>query len=106
MLRSHAQLRAIVADAPGPSQTYRYDVIFLREPFTAVEAMRDLPVREGVDRAYQGDGRATCRGSSVAPRKLHEQIITLPGLSEYDHPQLEHHGQTPRADGRPREPCF
>ena len=60
VLRSHAQMQAIVAKAPAgfgsqPDQ-YRYDVLFLREPLSVAEAMRELKPREGVDRAFAGDG--------------------------------------------------
>src|SRR5215217_2307904 len=41
VLRSHGQMRAIVADAPAGfgsrPDLYRYDVIFLREPLSAAE---------------------------------------------------------------------
>ena len=60
VLRSHAQMQAIVAKAPAgfgsqPDQ-YRYDVLFLREPLSVAEAMRELKPREGVDQAFAGDG--------------------------------------------------
>jgi uncharacterized protein (DUF1697 family) len=53
-------MQAIVAKAPAgfgsqPDQ-YRYDVLFLREPLSVAEAMRELKPREGVDRAFAGDG--------------------------------------------------
>ena len=60
VLRSHAQMQAFVAKAPAgfgsqPDQ-YRYDVLFLREPLSVAEAMRELKPREGVDQAFAGDG--------------------------------------------------
>jgi uncharacterized protein (DUF1697 family) len=60
VVRSDAQMRAIVDRAPGgfgadPS-TYRSDVIFLKPPLTARAAMRDVPTRDGVDRAWEGSG--------------------------------------------------
>jgi uncharacterized protein (DUF1697 family) len=84
VLRSHEQLRVIVADAPtgfgSEPDLYRYDVIFLREPFTAVQAMRDMPVREGVDRAYQGSGVLyVSRLISRASQSYMSKISTLPG---------------------------
>ena len=33
---------------------YRYDVIFLKEPLTATEAMKNVRIKEGVDNAYAG----------------------------------------------------
>ena len=60
VIRSRTQMRAIVDGAPkgfgrDPSM-YRYDVIFLKSPLTAAAAMRDLPVKEGVDAAAAGKG--------------------------------------------------
>lgn len=60
VIRSHAQLRKAVEDAPRgfgkqPAK-YRYDVIFLKEPLTAREAMDSVSVKEGVDQAWAGDG--------------------------------------------------
>jgi uncharacterized protein (DUF1697 family) len=66
VLRSRAQMRAIVADAPAgfgsQPDRYRYDVVFLREPLTAAEAMRDLKTREGWTRPSLGRASATFRG--------------------------------------------
>jgi uncharacterized protein (DUF1697 family) len=83
VLRSHAQMRAIVADAPpgfgGQPDLYRYDVVFLREPLTAAEAMKDLKTREGVDQAFAGDG--VCYFSRLASRAAQSylsRIIALP----------------------------
>lgn len=60
VLRSHAQMRAIVEGAPdgfgGQPEVYRYDVLFLMEPASAAEVLEQLPVREGVDEAFAGDG--------------------------------------------------
>lgn len=60
VLRSRAQLRAIVADAPpgfgGEPDTYRYDVAFLRPPLTAAEALPLIPTRDGVDQSFPGEG--------------------------------------------------
>ncbi len=59
-LRSHAQLAAIVADAPTgfgkDPGAYLYDVVFLREPLTAAAAMRDITTKEGVDKVAAGKG--------------------------------------------------
>ena len=60
VIRSHKQMKEIVAKAPkgfGSDQaTYRYDVIFLKEPLTAVQAMKSVSVKEGVDQAFAGKG--------------------------------------------------
>jgi uncharacterized protein (DUF1697 family) len=83
VLRSHDQMRAIVAGAPAgfgnqPGR-YRYDVIFLREPLTVAEAMRQLRTREGVDQAYAGDGVCYfARLASRAAQSYLSRIVALP----------------------------
>ncbi|MBL8099780.1 MAG: DUF1697 domain-containing protein [Anaerolineales bacterium] len=55
---SHKELKEIVNEAPRgfgkDSETYRYDVIFLKEPLTSKEAMKSVRVKEGVDSAHAG----------------------------------------------------
>jgi uncharacterized protein (DUF1697 family) len=57
---SHEQLKAAVQSAPGGFGTnpaeYRYDVLFLKPPLTADEAMKSITTREGVDEAFAGKG--------------------------------------------------
>jgi uncharacterized protein (DUF1697 family) len=52
------QLKQAVQEAPGGfgkhPETFRYDVIFLKEPLTPKEAMKSVSAREGVDKAYSG----------------------------------------------------
>ena len=60
VLRSHAAMQAVVAQAPdgfgGEPDVYRYDVIFLKEPLTSAEAMNWVSAKEGVDQINAGDG--------------------------------------------------
>jgi uncharacterized protein (DUF1697 family) len=60
VVRSHEQMKEIVAAAPRGFGTrpavYRYDVIFLKDPLTAPQAMKSVTTRAGVDRAVAGDG--------------------------------------------------
>jgi uncharacterized protein (DUF1697 family) len=60
MVRSRAQMRAVVDGAPegfGAHPTrYRSDVIFLKPPLTARTAIGQVPTRDGVDRAWAGTG--------------------------------------------------
>jgi uncharacterized protein (DUF1697 family) len=86
-LRSHGQLRAVVAGAPAgfgtrPDQ-YRYDVVFLREPLTAAEAMADLRTREGVDEAFAGDG--VCYFSRLASRASQSYLSRIVALPVFQH---------------------
>ncbi len=57
---SFAQLRAIVDGAPNGFGTrpgaYRYDVIFLKDPLTAAEAINSVSAKPGVDRVVAGEG--------------------------------------------------
>jgi uncharacterized protein (DUF1697 family) len=83
VLRSHAQMRAIVLDAPAgfgsrPDE-YRYDVVFLREPLTTTQAMKELVTREGVDQTFAGEG--VCyfsRLTSRATQSYMSRVVTLP----------------------------
>lgn len=54
----YVELKEAVKKAPkgfgNEPEKYRYDVIFMRAPMTAAEAMKSVEVREGVDRAWQG----------------------------------------------------
>jgi len=60
VLRSYRQMKANVARAPAgfgsDPATYRYDVIFLKEPLTAAEAMQSVTAKAGVDQAFGGRG--------------------------------------------------
>lgn len=60
VLRTAKQMRDIVGNAPRgfgalPAK-YRYDVLFLKDPLTAAEAMKSVTTREGVDEAHAGVG--------------------------------------------------
>jgi uncharacterized protein (DUF1697 family) len=60
VLRSRAQMRAIVDRAPegfgAKPAEFRYDVFFLKEPLTAREAMKSISLKDGVDEAHAGSG--------------------------------------------------
>jgi uncharacterized protein (DUF1697 family) len=60
VLRSHAQMRAVVNGAPtgygSDPAAYRYDVIFLKQPLTASAALAQVPTREEVDEVAAGRG--------------------------------------------------
>lgn len=83
VIRSHQELQAIVARAPqgfgSDPDAYRYDVIFLKEPLTAAEAMQSVCTKEGVDTAFAGDGVLYfSRLISKATQSRLTRIITLP----------------------------
>lgn len=77
------QLKEVVEKAPKsfghhPAE-YRYDVIFLKDPLTSQEAIKDVREREGVDKAYSGkDVLYFERIISKALQSYLAKIITLP----------------------------
>jgi uncharacterized protein (DUF1697 family) len=80
---AYKELKKVVEEAPigfgKDLDNYRCDVIFLKEPLTVKEAMKNVRVREGVDNAYAGKtvlyfSRLTSRASQSYLTK----IITLP----------------------------
>lgn len=60
VLRSHPQLAAVVANAPKgfgrQPEKYLCDVVFLKEPLRASEAIKAVPTRPGVDTVSPGKG--------------------------------------------------
>jgi uncharacterized protein (DUF1697 family) len=58
MLRSRKQMQDIVARAPkgfgADPADYRYDVIFLKAPFTGADALAVVKTKPGVDQAAAG----------------------------------------------------
>jgi uncharacterized protein (DUF1697 family) len=80
---AHKQLKEIVGEAPRgfgkDLDKYRYDVIFLKEPLTPGEAMKDVSTKEGVDLAYAGKHALYfSRLTSKASQSRLTKIITLP----------------------------
>jgi uncharacterized protein (DUF1697 family) len=59
IVRSFEQMKATVEGAPrGFGQqpaTYRYDVVFLKDPLTPDEAMKSVSAKPGVDRVFAGE---------------------------------------------------
>jgi uncharacterized protein (DUF1697 family) len=51
-------LELVVAEAPRgfgqEPKKYRYDVLFVKEPLVAREALKEVPLKEGVDEAFAG----------------------------------------------------
>jgi uncharacterized protein (DUF1697 family) len=81
VLRSRAQLRGIVDGAPKGfgSADHRSDVIFLKEPLTAKEALAQVPVNPDVDRVSAGRGVLYhSRLTSLASRSRLSKIVSLP----------------------------
>jgi uncharacterized protein (DUF1697 family) len=83
VLRSHAQMRAVVERAPAgfgtEPTTYRYDVVFLKEPLTASVALEKMPTRPDVDEVHPGRGVLYfSRLISRASRSRLSKVVSLP----------------------------
>jgi uncharacterized protein (DUF1697 family) len=57
---SYKQMKGIIQRAPkgfgSDPATYRYDVIFLKEPLTVADAMKSVTIKKGVDQVAAGAG--------------------------------------------------
>jgi uncharacterized protein (DUF1697 family) len=85
VLRSHQQLRNVVARAPAgfgrEPDTYHSDAIFLKAPLTNRQAMRIVELREGVDRAWSGTG--VLYFARVSERRTQSRLSRIVGTPEY-----------------------
>jgi uncharacterized protein (DUF1697 family) len=84
VLRSQAELRAVVAGAPDEfgdaPDKYRYDVLFPMQGLTASAVLRQISRKEGVDTAHVGSGvvyfrRLTARAAQSHLSKLASQPL-------------------------------
>jgi uncharacterized protein (DUF1697 family) len=83
VVRSYKEMNHIVAHAPkgfgSDPATYRYDVIFLKDPLTVARAMKSVTTKEGVDQAFAGKGVLYfSRLISKASQSHLTRIITMP----------------------------
>ena len=60
VLLTHENLRRIVRSAPdgfgARPDRYRYDVLFLKAPLIARDAIKQVPIKDGVDQVHAGPG--------------------------------------------------
>jgi len=87
VLRSRRQMEAVVAGAPAgfgsQPDRYRYDAIFLRDTLTAQDAMGEVRVRPGVDRAWAGEGVLYfSRLIAQASRSYLSRLVSMPVYQE------------------------
>ncbi len=80
---THKQLTQIVEHAPDgfgtEPDTYRYDVVFLKKPLTAGEAMKTITLKPGVDTVQKGQGVLYFSRLISRVTSSHiSRIITLP----------------------------
>ena len=85
VLRTRAQMRAIVGRAPAGFGTdpegFRYDVIFLKPPLTPKVAMRSVSIREGVDEVVPGTG--VLYSSRLVARLTQSRLNKIVGTPAY-----------------------
>ncbi len=85
VVRSHQQLRNVVARAPTGFGTapdaYHSDAIFLKGPLTPRQAMRVVKLREGVDQAWPGTG--VLYFARLSERRTQSQMSSIVGTPEY-----------------------
>ena len=83
VLRNRRQMEDIVGRAPArfgeAPASYRYDVIFLKEPLTAAVAIETVPVKDGVDEVCTGPGVLYfSRLVSKAAESRLSRVVSLP----------------------------
>jgi uncharacterized protein (DUF1697 family) len=98
VLRSRQQLRGVVDGAPGgfgarPGQ-YRYDVVFLKEPLSAAEALASVPARAGVDRVFAG--RGVLYFSRLVAKASQSQLARLTAMPVYKRMTIRNWNTTTR----------
>jgi len=87
VVRSFEQMKAIVDGAPkefgARPATYRYDVVFLKEPLTADEAMKIVTAKPGVDRVFAGEGVLYFSRLTRRAAQSHlSRVITTPAYQQ------------------------
>lgn len=82
---SHKELKEIINEAPRgfgkEPDTFRYDVIFLKEPLTSKEAMQSVSVKEGVDSAHAG--KRALYFSRLTAKAASSHLTKIVGLPVY-----------------------
>jgi len=83
VLRTRTQMQDIVSRAPdgfgSQPDKYRYDVIYLRPPLSAREAMKSVLTAPGVDEAYAGNGVVYfSRLTSKASQSRLSRLVSMP----------------------------
>ena len=85
VVRSHDQLRKVVDNAPdgfgAAPDTYHSDVLFLKAPLTARQAMRVVQLREGVDQAWPGTG--VIYFARLSAERVRSRMSKIVGTPEY-----------------------
>jgi uncharacterized protein (DUF1697 family) len=83
VLVTQKQLTAVIKKAPkdfgADQEKYRYDVLFLKKPLTSASAIKEIKLREGVDKVHAGkDVLYFSRLIEKAGQSYLNKIISLP----------------------------
>lgn len=82
---THKQLKQAVQESPREfgkePDKFRYDVIFLKEPLTAKEAMKSVSTKQGVDNAYAG--KEVLYFSRLIARASSSHLTKIVGMPVY-----------------------
>jgi uncharacterized protein (DUF1697 family) len=85
VVRSHAQLRSVVANAPAKfgakPTTFHSDAIFLRAPLTPSQVMKIVRLRDGVDQAWAGKG--VVYFARLSAQRTKSRMSSIVGTPEY-----------------------
>ena len=85
VVRSHRQMRSIVAGAPAEytarEQDHHRDVVFVKAPLTAGQAMGVVALREGVDDAWPGPD--VVYFSRLSAQRTRSKMNRIVGTPEY-----------------------
>jgi len=88
ILRSHDELAQIVEGAPKGFGTepakYRSYVLFLKEPLRAAEALKLIPLKDGVDKAWAGPSDVIFhqRVEAKATQSYLNKLVAMPIYQE------------------------
>jgi len=98
---SQKELTAIIRAAPEgfgeDEKKFTYDVIFLKEPLGAKEAMKSVSVREGVDTAHAG--RQALYFSRLVAKASQSHLTKIIGLPVYQNMTIRNWNTTTKLLG-------
>jgi uncharacterized protein (DUF1697 family) len=98
VVRTHRQLRAVVADAPDGfgerPDTFHSDVVFLKAPLTSTAAMDVVQRRAGVDEAWPGTG--VIYFQRLSARRTESRMSRIVGTAAYQRMTIRNWATTTR----------
>jgi uncharacterized protein (DUF1697 family) len=98
---AHKELASIVREAPDgfgeDGKSYRYDVIFLKEPLTPREAMKSVSTKAGVDTAHTG--KQALYFSRLIAKASQSHLTKIIGLPVYQNMTIRNWNTTTKLLG-------